>query len=45
MAKKYFDNIHFRDANETIYVKDREAREKLDTLSKQTDDLKNYRKQ
>lgn len=44
MAKKYFDNLHFRDANETIYVKDSEAREELNTLSKQTDDLKNFKK-
>lgn len=44
MAKKYFDNLHFRDANETIYVKDSEAREELDTLSKQTDELKNFKK-
>lgn len=44
MAKKYFDNLHFRDANETIYVKDSEAREELETLSKQTDDLKNFKK-
>ena len=44
MAKKYFDNFHFRDANETIYVKDSEAREEIDALSKQTDDLKNFKK-
>lgn len=44
MAKKYFDNFHFRDANETIYVKDSEAREEIDALSKQTDDLNNFKK-
>lgn len=44
MVKKYFDNLHFRDANETIYVKDSEARKEVDTLSKETDDLKNFKK-
>lgn len=44
MTKKYFDNFHFRDANETIYVKDSEAREEISNLSKQTDDLKNFKK-
>lgn len=44
MTKKYFDNLHFRDANETIYVKDSEAREELNTLREQTDDLKNFKK-
>ena len=39
MAKKYFDNLHFRDANETIYVQDSEAREEISNLSKQSDKL------
>lgn len=44
MEKKYFDNLHFRDANETIYVQDSEAREEIRNLSIQTDDLKNFKK-
>lgn len=44
MAKKYFDNLHFRDANETIYVQDSEAREEISNLNKQTDDLNNFKK-
>lgn len=44
MAKQYFDNVYFKDANEKIYVKDSEAREEISDLSIQTDALNNFKK-
>ena len=44
MAKQYFDNVYFKDANEKIYVKDTEAREEINNLNSQTDALNNFKK-